>query len=80
MNTNFMTTKSVEFSSIDTDVVIPKSEKEFFTEFLKIQSEDQFQETMHASIRKAESLHQHFEQYYKGVKVPDFDTHFLVNF
>jgi Zn-dependent metalloprotease len=62
------TVQSVEFSSEDQSVRIPGSAEVFFRDMLKIQSTDGFIKMPHKSKRK-EFVHEHFDQYYNGVRV-----------
>lgn len=59
------TISAVEFSSEGT---VPASAKAFFEEYLKLKTTDEFKEVPHKSRREG-FVHEHFDQYYKGVKV-----------
>ena len=60
------TISSVEFSAMEKN--IPVTAKAFFNEYLKISPEDQFKNIPHKS-KRPDVIHEHFDQYYKGVKV-----------
>jgi Zn-dependent metalloprotease len=62
------TIESVEFSSTDKSVQIPASAEVFFKDLLKIQKEDRFEKIPHKSKREG-FIHEHLDQYYKGIKV-----------
>jgi Zn-dependent metalloprotease len=62
------TIQSVEFSNEDKDIRIPASAEVFFKDILQIQTKDKFEKIPHKSKRK-EFIHEHFEQYYNGVRV-----------
>lgn len=59
---------SVEFSSTLEKNKIPMSANAFFEAYLDIGPNDMFEKAEHKSKRK-EFIHDHFDQYYKGVKV-----------
>ena len=59
---------SVEFSIEDSTIRIPESAETFFTDILKIQADDHF-EMISQKTDKEGFVHEHFDQYYKGVKV-----------
>ena len=59
---------SVEFSSIEEKDKIPSTANAFFEEYLEVDTNDQFEKVQHKSKRK-EFVHDHFDQYYNGVKV-----------
>jgi len=60
--------ESVEFSKEDKQVSVPATAEVFFKEMLKAKSTDEFRE-MPRKQKQKEFVHEHFEQYYKGVKV-----------
>jgi Zn-dependent metalloprotease len=60
--------ESVEFSSTDKSIRIPVSSDVFFKDILKIQKEDRFEKIPHKSKREG-FIHEHLDQYYKGIKV-----------
>jgi bacillolysin len=62
------TIQSVTFSESDTSYTIPNSSTDFFENWLNVSTNDQFRETLHVSKRKG-YVHEHFDQYYNGVKV-----------
>ncbi|MCM4152584.1 T9SS C-terminal target domain-containing protein [Arenibacter sp. N53] len=59
---------SVEFSDVIDKTQIPSSGPEFFEKYLEIEVNDEFRVVQHTSKRK-ELVHDHFDQYYKGIKV-----------
>lgn len=59
---------SVEFSAEDSINRIPISSDAFLRDYLKVTAGDQFRAVQHTSKRK-EFVHQHFDQYYNGVRV-----------
>jgi len=65
---NKETIESVEFSSTDKSVRVPASAEVFFKDLLKIQKEDRFEKISHKS-KKDGFIHEHLDQYYKGIKV-----------
>ena len=60
--------QSVEFSSEDETVRIPTSADEFFNNVLNTRAADRFEKKPHRSKREG-FVHEHFEQYYNGVRV-----------
>jgi Zn-dependent metalloprotease len=60
--------ESVEFSSEDASVQIPESAEVFFRNMLKTEESDQFKKFSIKS-RRSGYAHEHFDQYYKGIKV-----------
>jgi|AGTN01.3.fsa_nt_gi Zinc metalloprotease (elastase) len=60
--------ESVEFSADDKRIAIPATAEVFFKDMLKIKSTDEFRKKERKQKQK-EFVHEHFEQYYKGVKV-----------
>ena len=60
--------QSVEFSSEDETFRIPKSADEFFRDMLKVQTADRFEKRPHRSRREG-FTHEHFQQYYDGIRV-----------
>ena len=60
--------KSVEFLQGIENSKIPSSPQDFFKEFLRIQTYDEFK--IDPQTRKEENfIHEHFDQYYNGIKV-----------
>ncbi|NOU17717.1 MAG: T9SS type A sorting domain-containing protein [Bacteroidales bacterium] len=59
--------KSAEFNT-DLKLGIPTDSKEFFQNFLKVKPDNGFTEVPHKQDREG-FTHQHFDQYYRGVKV-----------
>lgn len=59
--------ESVEFSADDKRAIVPATADVFFKEMLGIKSTDEFRKTERKQKQK-EFVHEHFEQYYKGVK------------
>jgi len=59
---------SVKFSAGMEKSKIPSSATAFFEEYLEANPSDQFEKEEHKSKRK-EYVHDHYDQYYKGVKV-----------
>ena len=59
---------SVRFNSSDADTSIPVNEQEFFKTYLAVSPDDQFVQVPHTSKRPG-FIHDHFDQYYKGVRV-----------
>jgi hypothetical protein len=70
--------QSIEYSNEDTSMQIPKNADEFFNTVLKIQTVDSFEKKPHISNRK-EYVHEHFDQYYNGIKVvgAGYNFHYL---
>lgn len=60
--------ESVEFSAEDKEVTIPASAEIFFKEMLKVKPTDEFRKIQHRQKQK-EFIHEHFEQYYNGIKI-----------
>lgn len=60
--------QSVEFLETETNFEIPKSPADFFNNYLKITSNDQFKQVPHTSKRK-EFKNEHFDQYFNGIIV-----------
>lgn len=60
--------ESVEFSTEDKRVAVPETAEGFLKDMLKIKSTDEFRKKESKQMQK-EFSHEHFEQYYKGVKV-----------
>ena len=60
--------ESVEFSADDKRVTIPASAEIFFKEMLKVKPTDEFRKIMRRQKQK-EFVHEHYEQYYNGVKI-----------
>jgi len=60
--------QSLVYSNEDETVRIPESADEFFKTVLKTQTADRFDKKPHKSNRE-EYVHDHFDQYYNGVKV-----------
>jgi bacillolysin len=59
---------SVRFSSRGEEKNIPASADVFLREYLEVKPDDQFNKVPHVSKRE-EFVHEHYDQYYKGVKV-----------
>ncbi|MFD1160865.1 hypothetical protein [Hwangdonia seohaensis] len=59
---------SVKFSAAMEKDKIPSTADAFFQTYLDVNSNDQFEKAFHKSKRK-EFVHDHFDQYYKGIKV-----------
>jgi bacillolysin len=57
---------SVEFS--EKDNLAPQSAEDFFSSYLGINRQDNFEKTSSKS-KRADFIHEHYDQYYKGVKV-----------
>lgn len=62
------TIQSVTFSESDKSYTIPNSSTDFFENWLNVSTNDQFREVPHVSKGKG-YVHEHFDQYYNGVKV-----------
>ena len=60
--------ESVEFSTEDKRVKVPASAEIFFKDMLGTKSTDEFRKIERKQKQK-EFVHEHFEQYYKGIKV-----------
>lgn len=60
--------ESVEFSAEDKEVTIPASAETFFKSILKVKPTDEFRKIQHRQKQK-EFIHEHFEQYYNGIKI-----------
>lgn len=60
--------ESVEFSADDKSVTIPVSAEIFFKDMLKTKATDEFRKVQRKQKQK-DFVREHFEQYYKGVKV-----------
>ena len=54
---------------------VPSSSEAFFTDFLQISVNDEFRRIPRKE-KKEEFLHEHFDQYYKGIKVDDAGYNF----
>lgn len=59
---------AVEFSDVMDKAKIPSSSNAFFEQYLKVTSNDEFEKAPHKSKRAA-LVHDHFDQFYKGIKV-----------
>ncbi|NQU87364.1 MAG: M4 family metallopeptidase [Mariniphaga sp.] len=70
--------QSVEFSETDKNFAIPNTASDFFKEWLNIRSNDQFKNIPHESNNK-EYIHEHFDQYYNGIKIEDagYNFHYI---
>lgn len=64
----FGNVNAIEFAMLDEKVVHPQSAKDFFQEFLKIESEDSFRLNESAKLNSGNELYQ---QFYKGIRVED---------
>ncbi|MCK9292279.1 MAG: M4 family metallopeptidase, partial [Bacteroidales bacterium] len=60
--------ESVEFPTDDKHVTVPATAEVFFKEMLGIEPTDEFRK-IDRKQRQEEFVHEHFEQYYKGIKV-----------
>ena len=60
--------ESIEFSADDKRVIIPTSAETFFKSILKVKPTDEFRKIQHRQKQK-EFIHEHFEQYYNGIKI-----------
>lgn len=60
--------RSVEFSSTDRTVQIPKSADEFFRNMLQVQTADRFERRSQGTSREV-FTHEHFVQYHNGIRV-----------
>lgn len=58
---------SVQFRSLE-ESERPSSSQEFLKSYLEISSNDQFKKIPHTS-KRANFVHEHYDQYYKGMKV-----------
>jgi bacillolysin len=67
--------ESVQFSEKDKNYDIPESSKVFFDKWLNISSNDLFRAIPHKSKNK-EYIHEHFDQYYDGIRVEDAGYNF----
>ena len=67
--------QSIEYSNVDNSVSIPKSADEFFKNVLNIQTADKFEKMPHRSNREG-YVHEHFVQFYNGVKVDNAGYNF----
>lgn len=68
---------AVEFSKTVDKEKIPSSANEFFEKYLEITANDEFEKTPHKSQKK-ELIHDHYDQFYKGIKVDGagYNLHF----
>jgi Zn-dependent metalloprotease len=67
---------SVEFRDPEREQS-PNTSKDFFDQYLEISASDHFEKVPHQSNQK-NLVHEHYDQYYKGVKVDDagYNLHF----
>jgi len=68
--------RSIEYTTEDKTVPIPKSSDDFFKSVLRIQSSDRFERTTHQFEK--EYVHERYVQFYNGVRVDGcgFNFHF----
>jgi bacillolysin len=60
--------ESIEFPDSIISSKIPSSADIFFKDYLKISVKDEFRKES-TKMKKKEFIHEHFDQYYKGIKV-----------
>lgn len=67
--------QSVEFPDSILSSIIPTSSNAFFKDFLEAKVNDEFRKIPRKE-KKKEFIHEHFDQYYKGIKIDDAGYNF----